>query len=45
MDIGTLQNVVLGILGAWIAFMYITSKALDQIADEMDAENKKGIGQ
>ena len=40
MDIGTLQNVALGRLGAVIVFMYITSKAFDQIAEEMEAEEK-----
>lgn len=44
MDIGTLQNVVLGIVGTVIVFMYISSKAFDQIADEIDAEEKKGMG-
>jgi len=42
MDIEITQNIVLIALGAIIFFMYVTDKAFDSIADEMDAqENSK----
>lgn len=42
MDIEIAQNIVLIALGMVIFFMYITSKAFDSIADDMDTqENSK----
>ena len=42
MDIEITQNIVLIILGAIIFFMYVTAKAFDSIADDMDTqENSK----
>jgi len=42
MDIEAAQNIVLITLGTVIFFMYVTAKAFDSIADEMDAqENSK----
>ncbi|MDD2226888.1 MAG: hypothetical protein PHD42_07315 [Dysgonamonadaceae bacterium] len=40
MEIETIQNVVLIGLGIVLFMMYITSKAFDEIADEMDVEEK-----
>lgn len=41
MEIFTMQNIVLFSMAGLIAFLFITSKALNQIADEMDAEESK----
>jgi len=42
MDIEIAQNIVLITLGAIIFFMYVTAKAFDSTADEMDVhENSK----
>jgi len=42
MDIEITQNIVLITLGTVIFFMFITAKAFDSIADEIDAqENSK----
>ncbi len=40
MDIETIQNVVLIGLGIVTFLMYITAKAWDEIADEMESEEK-----
>lgn len=40
MEISIIQNIVLIGVGVLIAFMYITSKTLDSIADEI-GENKE----
>jgi len=42
MDIGTAQSILVIILGITIVFMYVTAKAFDSIADDMDVqENSK----
>lgn len=40
MEIETIQNIVLIGLGLVTFIMYITAKAWDEIADEMEAEEK-----
>jgi len=40
MDIETIQNVILIGLGIVTSIMFITAKAWDEIADEMEAEEK-----
>ncbi|MDM5270778.1 hypothetical protein PGH07_01150 [Sulfurovum sp. zt1-1] len=42
MDIEITQNIVLIGIGALIFFMYITSRAWDQVSDEL--EDQKGTG-
>lgn len=38
MEISIIQNIVLIGIGALIVFMYITSKTLDSISDEIDSK-------